>query len=577
MTAALLYLTTRSVVNNWRVKARRLREPRYFAGLAVGVLYLYWFIFNSGSRQGRSAGVLAAAARYHDAAVLVAAMALLVVVTLAWLWPGRRTARLGFSRADVQFLFTAPISRSDLIRYKVIRSQLGVFFGAAVMTIFLRPGSLTSGWTFFAGMAVVMAAINVHLVGMSLFLLRNRDASGRWRSLWPRAALVASIVVVLTSAIRSWPVAGAGGFDAGIWLDRLQQDLAHGAAGLLLWPWRALVRLPLSATAPEFLWNLPAVLGLLAVNYVWTVSSRAPFEEEAAEAAERRTNALSGPAPEVRQKAGSRRSPFRLAAAGRPEMAVLWKNLLMLGRYWSVSLVARAAALLLIMGFVLSRSPRAGGVQAAVAGVSFIVAMLSTFLGPQLARHDLRQDLAYIETLKLWPMRGAEIVRGEVLAPTLLLTSIVWFALPLSTVLGHDWPGRGPAWLVGAPWGWAAGAMLVAAGLILVQVLAHNALAVAFPAWARVGAGRAQGIDVMGQRMLMLAGMLLVVVVAALPAALAAALAGVAMYGAAGAVHVLACAIPAAAVLFVEGVVAAEALGALLERTDVSSVETGQS
>ena len=36
---------------------------------------------------------------------------LFVTVAVAWMWPGSKRPALAFSRADVQFLFTAPISR----------------------------------------------------------------------------------------------------------------------------------------------------------------------------------------------------------------------------------------------------------------------------------------------------------------------------------------------------------------------------------------------------------------------------------------------------------------------------------
>lgn len=578
MSGPLLYLTVTSVWNRLRVRVSRLRQPRYLAGVVVAGAYFSWFLFGERPASGRARGsALEIVSGYHDAMVLIGSVALLAFTTLYWVWPGPRRLRLGFTRADVQFLLTAPIPRADVLRYKLLRGQLGALVGAAIMTVFLRPGGLASGWVFWMGMTTFMAAVNLHVAGASLWLHGEAQSTRRqtWRR-WPPLALLASCGAVIITAVGSVQSRVDGAVELASMIDRLVADLSVGVAGLALWPWKALVELPLSPGPGDFLRHLPVVLGVLVVNYVWVTRSQVPFEEAAAEMAEQRTNALSGPQPTARRSGQGGRVPFELAPVGRPEVAVLWKNLLMLGRHVSVSLVVRVALVLVVIAVVSSRGERSDGVMTAVTSVALIAMIMGTFVGPQLFRHDLRQDLAYLETLKLWPLRGAEIVRGEVLAPTIVLVSIVWTAVVVGTVVARDWWSEGPAWLTGGQISWAIAAMLVTGGLILLQVIAHNAIAVAFPAWARIGAGRAQGIDVMGQRMLMLAGMLAAVVVAALPAALVGAVAAAAAYAVTGTLPVLAFAGGAAATLLVEGIVATEALGSLLEQTDATAIDAAE-
>ena len=67
-----------------------------------------------------------------------------------------------------------------------------------------------------------------------------------------------------------------------------------------------------------------AALAILAANYVWVLRSDAAFEEASAAHAEKR--ASESRRPGGRQRRG--RTPFTLAAAGPPETAVLWKNLI---------------------------------------------------------------------------------------------------------------------------------------------------------------------------------------------------------------------------------------------------------
>src|SRR6476646_9428397 len=94
--------------------------------------------------------------------------------------------------------------------------------------------------------------------------------------------------------------------------------------------------------------------------------------------------------------------------------------------------------------------------------------------------------------------------------------------------------------------------MLLAPGFILVQLLMQNAIAVMWPSWVVTGSRQNRGIDVMGQRLIMVFGLLVVLVVVVLPAAIAAAIVGFALYWTTHTVHVLLPAVIAAAVLLIE-------------------------
>ena len=65
------------------------------------------------------------------------ALALFVIVLLAWIIPHERAA-LTFTEAEVAFLFPAPVTRRTLIHFKLLRSQLGIFFTTLLLTLFSR-------------------------------------------------------------------------------------------------------------------------------------------------------------------------------------------------------------------------------------------------------------------------------------------------------------------------------------------------------------------------------------------------------------------------------------------------------
>jgi hypothetical protein len=285
MTGALIYLTQCSIRNGIRVRLRRLRQPRYLVGLVVGILYFYFLVFRQAGRSGRGPGGVGAPARFRGGFELIGIGMLFLSVAFAWAWPSKRPA-LAFSRADVQFLFTAPITRRNLVRYKILRAQLGAVVGSAIMTLLFRPSGLGGSWMFFAGLLIVMATVNLHMTAVSLSRssLGQHGLQGLARQWLPLAIVVGAVAVLVGTVAVNWPqlsaLPPAALFEE---VDRLSRT---GLAGVVLFPFRALVRLPLAPTAADFLAALPVALLILVINFVWVERSDAAFEEASAELAE---------------------------------------------------------------------------------------------------------------------------------------------------------------------------------------------------------------------------------------------------------------------------------------------------
>ena len=66
----------------------------------------------------------------------------------------------------MQFFFTAPVSRRQLVHYKLLRAQLGIVFGLAIVSLF--SGAAVSGriW-FLLGGWLLFATVRLHLVGVA--------------------------------------------------------------------------------------------------------------------------------------------------------------------------------------------------------------------------------------------------------------------------------------------------------------------------------------------------------------------------------------------------------------------------
>ena len=82
---------------------------------------------------------------------------------------------------------------------------------------------------------------------------------------------------------------------------------------------------------PAFLRALPWGLLILAVNYIWVVHSDARFEEASAEFADKIADIRKGKRVSQRKQKPVRPAPFTLSLEGRAEIAILWKNLILLG------------------------------------------------------------------------------------------------------------------------------------------------------------------------------------------------------------------------------------------------------
>jgi hypothetical protein len=138
----------------------------------------------------------------------------------------------------------------------------------------------------------------------------------------------------------------------------------------------------------------------------------------------------------------------------------------------------------------------------------------SLLVGPQLLRQDLRRDLVNADLLKLYPLRGWQIVLGEMLAPVAMLTGLQWLLLIFATNVLWKIPRVTTALGVVI----ALSAALLLPALNAVMLLIPNAGVLLFPAWFQAGREAPQGIEATGQRLIMVLAQLLAFLVALIPA-----------------------------------------------------------
>lgn len=566
MTHAFLYLTACSLKNRLRRRLRRLREPRYLAGLVVGLLYLYWFVVRNQMRAPRRGRAdLTWLTSFAPDIVVGGAVLLWVVAVLVWLWPfAARTWT--FTAAEVQFFFTAPLTRRQLLNYKLLRSQVGLLFSVLIASLFTGAAraAVAGRWSLLLGGWLLFAAIFLHVLGANLTKSSFRAPASRvpWLA-WASATLMIVVSGLLcgTYLVHARALVSRPLNDAIFGIVELGRV---GAASFALWPFRAVLAPIFAATPSAFARALGPALVVLVLNYVWVLWSDANLEDAASAAEQRQAQGRSAPAPVVRP------APFSLAARGRVETAILWKNTILLGRYVSLRLVVRVLIPVVVTAVVFGLNSKGGS----LAPLLLMLTVFATVVGPFMIRNDLRHDLQRLPVLKTWPISGRELLLGELLAPIFLLSAIVWFLLAVTLALSPAWKD-GPIDVVGRA------ALLVSVGLlapmlIAGQVIIQNAAVILFPGWIATGGARARGIEAMGQNMLMFAGTLLALGVGVLPASAVAGGLGYVLYLFLGWPGLLPAAVLLASILVVEAGLVVIWLGRVLERTDPAQVEIAE-
>jgi ABC-2 type transport system permease protein len=525
VTGALAYLAIHSVKNGIAIRLRRLRQPRYlFIALAV-VLYFGTMIFNR-SVSGLRWQIPPA---YERSATWAAALAAFALLALCWVLAGAGALR--FTLADVNFLFPAPIARRQLLEYKLARLLLGVSGSALFITIMIAPLRPVAALLFFTKAWLIMSVIGVHEAGASLYRTNHKESGGL--SLRRNFPVLVSIVLLM---------------GASAWV---------------------LARFALAGRTDDELGMAAVVALLLIANVVWVLRSDAAFEEEAALTAEK-VRASVAAFQKGRARPTARRSaPFRLAATGRPEFAILWKNWLLFGRTPRTWIVAIVLGVLLVGGGFIAAigSPARRDV---VPVLLFVIGGFVVVTGPIMMRWDLRRDLANLVVLKTWPISGAMIIRGELLAPAIALCVGATICTIPACLMAPGWMLPSDSSVIGRL-SLALALTVVACAVVLTQLVIQNGIAVSFPAWVRITpAAGTGGVDITGQMLVvMYGGLLLLVLLAVVPASVATLL----FFIVGG---MLAPAFTFAALLLVECVAATEIVGRILDRTDVQDVSVAE-
>ncbi len=600
--SVLAFLLRRTLAGAAHRRLSRLREPRYLLGAAVGALYLYFWI---GRTWHRNATLRQGFGPRHEVSpealallLSLAAAALAVNAAVVWVFRKGRPV-LHVSEADVQFLAPAPLPRQALLHLSLLRTTLAIGFGALVVALGVGRNFVPHLWQAFVAAFVVLATMQLHALGLAFWKARQAEAPPATRR---RMRLATVAVAAVGLAALGW--VGVGIYravrivisipDAASAFRALPDGLAPWASGfvpvVLLAPFRALLAPALAPDTRHFLLWLPAALLVLAAHYAWVVRTNARFEEAALEGARRRAaraqKRRSGRVHEPPSEARRAVVPFALPPQGRPEMAVLWKNLMSHRRSRLRGAAVWWAA---ATGLVFVASAALGIASATVVGP--VLHLLGLVCGavsgavclalPIASRNDFREDLEKAAVLSTWPLSPTRLALAELAAPfvtTLTVAGIVLSAGVAAIAGGrvalawHALPGDLSAGPVPAQWvapGLFALVFLLPAFVAAVLVV-QNAAVLTFPAWFPP-AGQRHGIEATGSRLIAFAGTMLLLMLAFIPGVLAGALVAVLGWSILGPWSLVPAMAAASVPVWIEAAAGVALLGRLFARFDVSA------
>ena len=521
-------------------RLRLLKQPKYLVGFFAGLAY-FALVFGPrylGAGRGRTPPL---PGEVSEVVVLGLAVGLALAATAAWILTSS-TPLVALSEAEAHLLLPAPLGRRQVLRYALLKHQPGLLTGALIVAV-LRGAGSSPGRLLVAAATMwgFLTLADLHVKAVSFWKARSRELPPS--DAWLRRGLAIGVGLaywsaVMLAATRIEPPdisEGTGGRDfdpaaaAGAWAEAARASALDEVLAPFLWVARALGA---GGGAPA--WGPVALAALALAHLAWVERSGMRFEEAALARARRRLDARTRRPRFARVgAAGRRREPFRLAPGGRPEAAILWKNLLLRGRrpvartaaFILVGLAA-VAAVLTVLGAPPVPTALAMSSGLALFGVVPLIAGL-------MLRHDLRVDLLHLETLRPWPLPGWRLVAAEVAAPaaTALALQLLGAGLVAASLVAGELSGGAarlplPDRFLGATPPLVALAVLLAGGLLaawpvaVVSIVLQNLLALLLPAWVPLGLERGRGTAAFGQRLLLGIAHLAGLALGALPAAL---------------------------------------------------------
>ncbi|NUO63274.1 MAG: hypothetical protein HOQ34_06870, partial [Gemmatimonadaceae bacterium] len=176
--AALSFLAARSGRNRIRVQLSRLKNVRYVMGLLFLVAY-FAMVVRPQRLYRQPRGPVEVQALISDNILALLSLGLLVLVLYWWTF-GTKLTPLALSRAEARQLLPAPLSRAQLVLYKLARSHFATLLSAIILAIVSRRASNVLPFPLrVVSYFVLFGTFQLHQLGASLTRTGGRPVGER--------------------------------------------------------------------------------------------------------------------------------------------------------------------------------------------------------------------------------------------------------------------------------------------------------------------------------------------------------------------------------------------------------------
>ncbi len=404
MTVTLLRLFLLRQRGTLRQLVRSFRQPARLIGATVVLFGFGCLIWSSVQRAGDHATLT------RESFAVLGAMIFTMSIAGGFVQQGPR-----FAPADVDFLFPAPFTPRHLLLWRLLHLWPLTLLSVGVMTIAFGL-RLERPWRFVVGMSLLqLTALHLQLL-VSVLLTKATDATAR--RLRGAARVIAPIVLFGALLYVVFAISERGG---------LPQLIAPAANSSLA----RIVFFP-AAACSDFVYGVTDRATLLALlrlvigaagTFVLLLLPEVDFLEESVATTARFAKAIAarrrgGGAIAIELSGGGSGRSLALPAwrglfggAG----ALVWKNLLVLGRSWRLVIPGLLVGLMIVLPGILSMRRQGGGAGGQSVAVGSL--LLATIFWSSALGFDLRRELDRLDELRALPLRPSALVFAELLVP----------------------------------------------------------------------------------------------------------------------------------------------------------------
>lgn len=345
--------------------------------------------------------------------------------------------------SEIELLLAAPVSRSQLIRYRLLAALGRQVFGALVLSA-LAAGRAPAGVFGFVGTFVTVMTLPIlgQAVSLAAGDAENRLSTklARFPYRWVNLAVVIGLIVVAISLTTSSRTKGSPfGLDAGFFDYVLDRPLVR-ALLLPLTPWSSMI----SATSAATFWpRFAFCAGCALIGFELVARCPVDFRELS----------LATSADVARRLNRMRRGTAGASSMTAPKHSAAWRVPWFFGRgpfgamCWrkSASILRKARSslttgLVIIGGVTLASIyiPR-GGAWHALGGTALIIGLGTPYLCGAL-RFDFREDLDLMNVIKAWPIAPWRVFVATLAPEVTLVSALITAAICARVLITRDMP-----------------------------------------------------------------------------------------------------------------------------------------